>query len=233
VELRLRCPGQQQQQQQAANDTVAAASAVAAVEPADAVLILAVTTAVTAAMNACTGSGAAGAEPRLIFVKHERRGWELPGGKVDPGEEETQAVLRELKEEAGARWRAVGAPVPLVEYLITEDIERTDSDIAASTASDGPQGRSFGVGVRLGAVGTHLKRVYTVCVEPVESDEALEAETAAVATAPLLLLHPEHLRQSGVSPLLGDQVAAVALRMLQALHYAALRSASGHPTGRE
>lgn len=38
---------------------------------------------------------------RLLLVRHRRRGWELPGGKVEPGESDNGASLRETREEAG------------------------------------------------------------------------------------------------------------------------------------
>jgi 8-oxo-dGTP diphosphatase len=34
-------------------------------------------------------------------------GWELPGGKVDPGETERQAVVREIREELGVDVRPI------------------------------------------------------------------------------------------------------------------------------
>lgn len=38
----------------------------------------------------------------VLWVKHPKRGWEVPGGKVDPGETPTEAALREVFEESGA-----------------------------------------------------------------------------------------------------------------------------------
>lgn len=36
----------------------------------------------------------------LVFDRH-RRQWELPGGRIDPGETPSQAAVRELHEETG------------------------------------------------------------------------------------------------------------------------------------
>lgn len=49
----------------------------------------------------------------LITVQNPARGWEIPGGRLEPGETERDAVLREAYEEAGCR---VGEPLKFGQY---------------------------------------------------------------------------------------------------------------------
>lgn len=40
------------------------------------------------------------AEGNVLLIRHPRRGWELPGGAVERGEDPRQALVREVEEEA-------------------------------------------------------------------------------------------------------------------------------------
>jgi len=47
----------------------------------------------------------ADAEGRVALLKNERDEWELPGGKLEPGEQPPAVVEREIREELGLRAR--------------------------------------------------------------------------------------------------------------------------------
>lgn len=46
---------------------------------------------------------------RFVMVRHARRAWEMPGGRVIPGETDEQAGCREFFEETGRTFVPVGA----------------------------------------------------------------------------------------------------------------------------
>ncbi|HSX79600.1 MAG TPA: NUDIX hydrolase [Candidatus Saccharimonadia bacterium] len=43
---------------------------------------------------------------RVVLLKNEREEWELPGGKLEPGESPEGCVIREIHEELGLHARA-------------------------------------------------------------------------------------------------------------------------------
>lgn len=44
-------------------------------------------------------------EGRVLLLANDRGEWELPGGRLDPGESESAALLREIDEELGVQSR--------------------------------------------------------------------------------------------------------------------------------
>lgn len=55
---------------------------------------------------------------KLLFTCHRERGWELPGGKIEPGETARQATIRETWEETGAK---IVNPRQIGEYRAEKD----------------------------------------------------------------------------------------------------------------
>jgi 8-oxo-dGTP diphosphatase len=44
----------------------------------------------------------------LLTLRRELRGWELPGGRAEPGEAEAAALVREIREETGLEVEPLG-----------------------------------------------------------------------------------------------------------------------------
>lgn len=59
---------------------------------------------------------------RLLLVDVRKRGWDLPGGHLDPGEDAVTALRRELLEEAGLGPDDVAEPVVIGWFRLTGSI---------------------------------------------------------------------------------------------------------------
>jgi 8-oxo-dGTP pyrophosphatase MutT (NUDIX family)/GNAT superfamily N-acetyltransferase len=71
---------------------------------------------------------------RVVLLENERRGWELPGGRLDPGEDPAACLIRECAEELGADvvveaildcWVYAVAP-PREVLIVTYGVRRAD-----------------------------------------------------------------------------------------------------------
>lgn len=61
---------------------------------------------------------------KVWLRKNERDEWELPGGKLDPGEQPEQTVVRELQEELGFTTEAADI---IQSYLYTIELSNDES----------------------------------------------------------------------------------------------------------
>jgi 8-oxo-dGTP diphosphatase len=57
-------------------------------------------------------------EGKLLMTRHQKRGWEIPGGTCEPGEWPIQTAIREVYEETGAELAAIE---PIGQYVVETD----------------------------------------------------------------------------------------------------------------
>jgi ADP-ribose pyrophosphatase YjhB (NUDIX family) len=128
----------------------------------------------------CVGAVVLDDDGRLLLVRRGRepsRGlWSLPGGRVEPGEDDAAAVAREVLEETGLRVE-VGAPVGHVRIPAGDGVVYAVTDYRC--ALSGPAQRP-----RAGD----------------DADDVLFADAAALTTLPCTPLLLETLRGWGVLP---------------------------------
>lgn len=66
--------------------------------------------------------GILGRDGKYLLRKNEREEWELLGGKLEPGEQPMECLVREFEEEAGVKVN-VGKLIDAWVYHITETID--------------------------------------------------------------------------------------------------------------
>jgi len=98
---------------------------------------------------ACVGAVVHDDRGRLLLIRRGQepgRGlWSLPGGRVEPGETDHQAIVREVAEETGLRVRPgrlvgrVARPAPCAIYDIADylcEVDGPDEPTAGTDADD-------------------------------------------------------------------------------------------------
>jgi len=66
--------------------------------------------------------GVAIQDGKVLFLENERNEWELPGGKLELGEDPAECVVREIGEETG--WQVTAGPLlDCWQYHIREGID--------------------------------------------------------------------------------------------------------------
>lgn len=70
----------------------------------------------------------------VLLIRTAKAGWELPGGRVEPGEELHEALRREVREETGCDLETLGEVVGVSDHVASDRLLVVFRATAASDA---------------------------------------------------------------------------------------------------